>query len=1466
MPEIIGTSKNISGFDPRSIPGCALWLDAADSSSITGTSTVTVWRDKSVSGNNFSTTANTVSTSTDNGYPVLSFANGAIMSSANQITFTTSSAFFIVFHLTTMNGQGLAMVLAFTNIATGSTGDYSIRVSTSGLNGTPVATGNSQDLANANYYVNGSFNPSFPYTTYANSLAMVGTTVPTTSGTSYLQLSSSFSSRYFIGNIAEVLYYPNGLTTIQRQQIEGYLAWKWGLECIPQAPTVPAVLPPNVTSGLALWLDGADPNGNGTIPSNNSTISTWVDKSGNGYNATVASGRIGAQFSSASNCLYFQATNVGYATSYPANPTTETMFVVFNNASPSSLNNIIIGGQLGARSLGAGYSAAVGTNVVGNLKNEVAWLAATPTMTYISGTTVIAVGQYTSSTNSIALNGGLIYSGGAPGFSNATTTYLGVDTTNSSYYYLGYAMEIIFYNSILATPQRQQVESYLATKWGVTLPRENGYTPLLNVPTTIPGCMLWLDPTDTTKITGSVTSIIEKAKGVTLNVSGTVTTTKINNNNALSFGGSGYLSGSMSNLLTGTGFVVFTATAANNGYFPFFTWLDNASGQNNFPAFGYISGGNLIGPYTTFIGAGTPTKSVTIGNTYLATYSWTGTTPAVGFDGVVPTSGTQSAFSSTSSTVWIAYDNGSYTTAAIGEVILYNSVLNINQRQTVERYLSKKWGLSNYYTSIPGSVRGLMLWMDGGDPGTMTFASGSNASGWRDKASQGITLSNCITGQYPTFIPGKGIFFSNPTSLNNTGVVQGFRYDQYWPTLIPTQSMTAFVSFTALCNDTYRSSAFIAENSNGTYVAAPPPSFRVAFENGNNGSSCNRIQWDYNGSAFAQSVGATGNSFLGPRIDTIMSTPGVSSGWMYVNGVEQTYVNTQVYTSPFSNWSPNILYIGGFVGSPQGSRCWMGYFNELLFYSNVLTATERAVVQGYLARKWNNQSIATEVLPIGHPYARINPLSRYFRPTDISTCSLWLDAADASTITGTSPVTLWSDKSGNGYNATAFGTASVSYTAASNAIYFPGSAGLQTSLSTPTNRVGSGFFVIYQMNNTGTNNSGVFQGCTTAYGGRQFRCDSGRSVSTIKENFSVIYSGGPMSYNTLTLVGYVDDGNNIIHSINGTLYAGTSSTVFVSGTNVSLGYSYNTEYMIGNINEVVLFSNTLTTPQRQQVEGYLAWKWGLQGSLPSTHPFYKIPTATPTPFLPTAISGCSLWLDAADPTTLTFSSGSNVATWADKSGNLWSGSSSGNPTLVSGSQNGLPCISFVAGSSQYFNFGNFTPLTSSGITVFAVGKTTFGGSGTFQTFVGKSAAAGQNGRWSLLQENTTIEFLIDANGSGVLATAAASTYSGLFTLFGGGWNGSTTSYLYGNGTQIASAATSGTVVSNSDYLYVGGYQSSTGTGTYPSYFYNGTIGEIVVYNTVLTASQRWQIEGYLSWKWGIQNNLPNSHPYKKSTP
>jgi hypothetical protein len=81
----------------------------------------------------------------------------------------------------------------------------------------------------------------------------------------------------------------------------------------------------------------------------------------------------------------------------------------------------------------------------------------------------------------------------------------------------------------------------------------------------------------------------------------------------------------------------------------------------------------------------------------------------------------------------------------------------------------------------------------------------------------------------------------------------------------------------------------------------------------------------------------------------------------------------------------------------------------------------------------------------------------------------------------------------------------------------------------------------------------------------------------------------------------------------------------------------------------------LSTSNRQLVEGYLAWKWGLQANLPldilirQRHLLtYKLTLVFPIPtilpgvgkyFDPRKAGTCRLWLDAADPTTIQLTAG-----------------------------------------------------------------------------------------------------------------------------------------------------------------------------------------------------------------------------------
>jgi hypothetical protein len=48
--------------------------------------------------------------------------------------------------------------------------------------------------------------------------------------------------------------------------------------------------------------------------------------------------------------------------------------------------------------------------------------------------------------------------------------------------------------------------------------------------------------------------------------------------------------------------------------------------------------------------------------------------------------------------------------------------------------------------------------------------------------------------------------------------------------------------------------------------------------------------------------------------------------------------------------------------------------------------------------------------------------------------------------------------------------------------------------------------------------------------------------------------------------------------------------------------------------------------------------------------------------------------------------------------------------------------------------------------------------------------------------------------------------------------------------------------------------------------FTGVISEVIVYNKVLTSTERQFNEGYLAWKYNINNQLPNTHPYYNNKP
>ena len=451
-------------------------------------------------------------------------------------------------------------------------------------------------------------------------------------------------------------------------------------------------------------------------------------------------------------------------------------------------------------------------------------------------------------------------------------------------------------------------------------------------------------------------------------------------------------------------------------------------------------------------------------------------------------------------------------------------------------------------------------------------------------------------------------------------------------------------------------------------------------------------------------------------------------------------------------------------------------------------------------------------------------------------CVLWLDAADANTITlSGSNVTGWNDKSGNN-NHFVQSTSSAQPTYISNSLSFNGTSNYLYQSNTSQ----------YILNNLSAWTIFSVQKINTAAGGTQIVYRYGirgilyESISTTYYFFNyspIAVSGSGDGIAAVVVANATETGY-----INGVSQGSATGPTTTGQDAFTLGASNaSSGFLNGYIYEIIMFNTALTTTQRQQVEGYLAWKWGLQGSLPSSHPSYYAPPASQVVFTPAQLSGLILWLDAADNSTITLSS-STVTQWRDKS--IYNGlMTSGSPTYSSTRLNSLPAITTTTATPTYMtgSFGNGLASTQYYTLFFVFNYTAYSG-GSSRLF--GMAAAG----------NTDYQY------SGFNCSLANTGSPIAFTFQNCSGSISPNSFTSSTGPTIVTVTVSGNTI----------IPSAFGIGT-PSFGQAGnSLGadwsEVLIFNTTLTTAQQNQVEGYLAWKWGLQGSLPSSHPYYKISP
>ena len=499
-----------------------------------------------------------------------------------------------------------------------------------------------------------------------------------------------------------------------------------------------------------------------------------------------------------------------------------------------------------------------------------------------------------------------------------------------------------------------------------------------------------------------------------------------------------------------------------------------------------------------------------------------------------------------------------------------------------------------------------------------------------------------------------------------------------------------------------------------------------------------------------------------------------------------------------------------------------------------------------------------------------------FTPTSITGLKMWFDAADATTLTLSSgSVTQWTDKSGTGNTLTpwsgqANATVSSAYQNGLNVLNFSGNSLYRSPLGSAV--YPQEVYIILAMKSVSAHNDVLGMGDTSV--------DNFNSL-TFGEHTASRWHNGSSGFNrtpncvsptnetstSFLLINWSIANNNFLIRRNGTQLVQTASytysfstastSIFQIGfrhTNITGSANFN-----GYIGEILTYNTQLGTTDRQKVEGYLAWRWGLQASLPSGHPYLS---AAPGAFAPTSIATLIQWLDATDATTvLTGVSGTQVANGG--SAGYW-GDKSGNSNYVTTNTVAPTYSTSLIGGKAGLNFQSSAGMIStafaktSNVTLFLVG-TVKSTRASWGTFWGHFTSGRHDADVQLRYTDGTSHINWHTNNNNNTSQLPYTFDSPV--LYSCTMSGGTVMFMQQTnttGTTSVTVTETLTWASGSAPVWIGRSDSNECINSY--------ISEIVYFQSVLSTADRQKMEGYLAWKYGLQTYLPSGHPYLSAAP
>ena len=498
-----------------------------------------------------------------------------------------------------------------------------------------------------------------------------------------------------------------------------------------------------------------------------------------------------------------------------------------------------------------------------------------------------------------------------------------------------------------------------------------------------------------------------------------------------------------------------------------------------------------------------------------------------------------------------------------------------------------------------------------------------------------------------------------------------------------------------------------------------------------------------------------------------------------------------------------------------------GNIAEIIVYNSGLNTTERQQVESYLSSKYNisTPSISTSTISNSNIILKRTQITNtYTAPT--SNLSMWLKSDAGITLNG-SYVSSWIDQSTN-ENIISQETAESQPLYVSNALN-----------GYPVVRFDGINDVMYTSAFTQAQPLTVFIVAKTTKDTSFFFDCSSRVVLSIYSPGYTMYAGNWMM-STLP--------NPLPYSILTAIFNSSSSEVFLNGISNAIGDPGATGFnnfilgdasgsggqLGGDIAEIMIYDGVLSESIRKQTESYLSNKY-FTSTTQNQNIIYRSTLYNPPPPPPIPQTNLKMWLRADSGITL---NSSYVSSWTDQSTNgyiLSQGTAASQPLYVPNALNDKPVLRFDGGDDflKELTFSCNQPST-----YFMVWKCTDHSNQALIIDTDYNVARNVIFYWES-------SYGIGLSAGGVLNDGY--TFESDFVLSSVVFNGASSElFEYG-----VSGVTGNAGSQNASAFNIGS------DWTNKIQFLTGDVAEIIVYETILSPTDRLQVETYLVNKYGL---------------